>query len=926
MPPPTLRFALPPMLAAGPGRAVVLNDDGDLETLTGREALRRLSGEIMGLAHPGFTIRRLGAGDGFRMQAPFDVLELFLFVHPAKPLLPHARGLAKALGMPRPASLEDEAVLLGQAASHLLNAIAAWTAEDKRAAIPVAQAMQLGGWPWGPMVLDLLNAKPGETGRFPDWSQLPEWEDAALPGPPGSAPIDPDAAAARLARILGDDVESRPAQIAYAKAAAAAFQPRDDDDGPISVLAEAGTGTGKTAGYLAPALTWVERNGHGLWLSTYTKALQGQLSDALAQAYPDPAIRAERIAVRKGRENYLCLLNVDEAAQRRRTFGGPEAVALGLVARWALATRDGDVMSGDFPSWAWPMPGFPAQLTLRHGECVYAACPHYRKCFVEKSVRRARRSPVVIANHALVMAEAARNQGGPGSPVRYVLDEGHHLFDAADNTFAIHVTGREGQEMRRWLRGPETRSHRRGRGLADRLGDLLSDVPEAGEWAQEAVELARDLSGDGWHTRVTQGTPNGAWEKFLAAVLGQVMARAQDPGSPYGAECEPRPLTDPVAKCAEQLNKALGRIMEPLAALANALRKALEDKAEEWEASDRVRASALAQGLERRAHLILPAWRSALASLPHETPPAFSDWFAVSRQDGRNADIGFYRHWVDPTLPLAQEVLEPAKGVLITSATLNDRPEQMFGGDGPELWAYARARTGVAHLKSPAFQSAFPSPFDYAAQTRVFIVNDVDRADDGQLAGATRGLFEAAGGGALGLFTSIRALRAVHQRIVEPLAAAGLTLYAQHVDGLDAGTLVELFRDEEDACLLGTDALRDGVDVPGRALRLVVFDRVPWSRPDILHKARRAHFGKGYDDALVRGRLAQAFGRLIRRKDDRGVFVILDNRAPSRLLTGLPEAAPVLRAGLAESIRQTRAFLQTHRLNGPGLARLTAGP
>src|SRR4029434_4288534 len=98
------------------------------------------------------------------------------------------------------------------------------------------------------------------------------------------------------------------------------------------------------------------------------------------------------------------------------------------------------------------------------------------------------------------------------------------------------------------------------------------------------------------------------------------------------------------------------------------------------------------------------------------------------------------------------------------------------------------------------------------------------------------------------------------------------------VDRLAAATLVDIFRAEEDACLLGTDAIRDGVDVPGRSLRLIVFDRVPWPRPDILHKARKAAFGgAAYDDMIVRLRLKQAFGRLVRRADDYGVFVLLDS-------------------------------------------------
>ena len=115
--------------------------------------------------------------------------------------------------------------------------------------------------------------------------------------------------------------------------------------------------------------------------------------------------------------------------------------------------------------------------------------------------------------------------------------------------------------------------------------------------------------------------------------------------------------------------------------------------------------------------------------------------------------------------------------------------------------------------------------------------------------------------------------------------------------------------------------MRDGVDVPGRSLRLIVFDRVPWPRPDILHRARKAAWkaamsdkGAGanaYDDVLARLRLKQAYGRLIRRADDRGVFVMLDSRLPSRLLGAFPAGVSIERVGLAEAVASVRAFIAT---------------
>ncbi|MED5575390.1 MAG: helicase C-terminal domain-containing protein, partial [Pseudomonadota bacterium] len=243
-------------------------------------------------------------------------------------------------------------------------------------------------------------------------------------------------------------------------------------------------------------------------------------------------------------------------------------------------------------------------------------------------------------------------------------------------------------------------------------------------------------------------------------------------------------------------------------------------------------------------------------------------------------------------------------GLVVTSATLRDGT-----GDAEADWAAAEIRTGANHLPAPAVRAAVPSPFDYAEMTRVLVVNDVRKDDLGQVAAAYRELFLASGGGALGLFTAISRLRAVHAKLVEPLDQAGLPLFAQHVDGLNLPTLIDIFRAEEEACLLGTDAVRDGVDVPGSSLRLIVFDRVPWPRPTILHRARRKAFGaRAYDDMLTRLRLKQAYGRLVRRVGDRGVFVMLDPMMPSRLGGAFPEGVETNRVGLAEAVAELREF------------------
>jgi len=218
------------------------------------------------------------------------------------------------------------------------------------------------------------------------------------------------------------------------------------------------------------------------------------------------------------------------------------------------------------------------------------------------------------------------------------------------------------------------------------------------------------------------------------------------------------------------------------------------------------------RSLERRARQPAAAWRQMLVVLDGETPDDLVDWLAVERWDGRDFDLGLHRHWVDPTRPFAEAVIKPAHDVVVTSATLRDAT-----GDLEADWKTAEQRTGAVHLAQPAELASEPSPFDYAENTRVLIINDVARNNTDQAAAAYRELFLAAGGGGLGLFTAIARLRAVWDRIAGPLEDAGLTLLAQHVDALDTGTLVDIFRAEEHSCLLGTDAVRDGIDVPGRS-------------------------------------------------------------------------------------------------------------
>ncbi|QIL03273.1 ATP-dependent DNA helicase [Sphingomonas sinipercae] len=892
------RLPLPALHATHAG-IWIADRGGDVREAERGEAIARAAETPHIVLNAPLVGQRLGYGE----LSGLDLLELFAFIHPARFAVPTPAGLSRAVGLDPPGSETEAAAALQSIAAQLLDSLDDPDWREREGAWTVNASLARMGWPWAPLVSERL-ARP-ERGERMLFSRLKVWEEGAERPPARAVSVGREAAESKLKGLVGTTSETRDGQRAMTAAASKVFAPRRSQDSPNMLLAEAGTGIGKTLAYLAPASLWAEQAGGTVWVSTFTKALQRQLDAEGARLFGDADERARRIVVRKGRENYLCLLNLEDALQGG--FAGRAAILAQLVGRWAAYSKDGDMVGGDLPGWLpslFRRAGATA-LTDRRGECVFAGCPHYRRCFIERAERAGREADLVIANHALVMINAARAR--EASPQRIVFDEGHHLFDAADSTFATCFGGQEAIEMRRWIVGPEGKSRGRRRGLAARLMDVASYDEEGAAALEAALDAARFMPSDGWLGRIAEGAPFGPIEALLGEVRGTVYARAKAQDAGYGLETELAEADGALVASAAAAMEALEALQKPLAALSRRLEAVLEDAPDWLDSQARARVDGAINGLTWRREILL-AWIGLLARIGGPADPDFVDWLAVDRVDGREFDIAINRRWLDPTRPLAQAVLKPAQGVLVTSATLR-------GGDG---WDSAEARTGAAHLDAPVERFEAESPFDYAAASEVLIVTDVRQGDIPALSGAYARLIEAAGGGTLGLFTAIQRLKSVHARIADRLARAGLPLLAQHVDPIDAGTLVDIFRDDPRASLLGTDAFRDGVDVPGESLRLVVMERVPWPRPTVLHAARRmAGGGAAYDDRVVRARLAQAFGRLIRRDGDRGVFVILSAAMPSRLLRAFPPGVEVRRVPLEEAVARVRGRLFAQRGGEP---------
>ncbi|WP_420870218.1 ATP-dependent DNA helicase [Micromonospora globbae] len=619
------------------------------------------------------------------------------------------------------------------------------------------------------------------------------------------------------------------------------------------LLVQAGTGTGKSLAYLAPALT-VDGP---VVVSTATLALQSQLVDhdlpRLADAVEPLLGRRPTFAVLKGRHHYLCLARLDnstEAEPEDALFDAPparpggawlgEAGRLGKQVQrlrdWAMETETGDrdELDPGVDDQAWRLVSMPAR------ECVGATrCPFGAECFAEASRARAREADIVVTNHSLLAVDMLAGRQIVPPHKLLVVDEAHELADRVSSAAQAELV-------------PELidRSTRRARPL------LKPEVAEALTAAGDAlaVGLAEAPAG-----RITAGLPAPLREACTlldAATRGALDAigdvKADDP--------------DPVRK---QQARA---VLDELSTTAQRLLEENEHDVAWVEKSDNG---------GRRALVVAPlSVAGTLATHLYEdrTVVATSATLTLGgRFDTVARALGLDAPPPSPPSPAAAAL----------AASTGQR-----AGEATDARAgrAARGRTADAAAtpatEGPGWRSLdVGSPFDYARQGILYVAAHLPRPSVSGLPDAAGeellALVEALGGRTLGLFSSRRAA----QQAAELLRArTDLPVLLQGEEALPL--LVRRFREERSSCLFGVMSLWQGVDVPGDSCQLVVIDRLPFPRPDEPLAAARAAAvdasgGSGFAAVSVpiaAVRLAQGVGRLIRATGDRGVVAVLDSR------------------------------------------------
>jgi ATP-dependent DNA helicase DinG len=704
------------------------------------------------------------------------------------------------------------------------------------------------------------------------------------PRPRATTRIDPIDVAALLspsgpvARALGS-FEDRPSQRDMAAYVADLY-----NEGGVGML-EAGTGVGKSFAYLVPALVWARENGERTVISTNTINLQEQLVGKdlpiLARAL-GTADHSPTFALLKGWRNYVCLARLEQARDERDSlFEDERRAELDGLGAWAARTSDGSLADlPDEPSGeVWDAVAAESDL------CTRLKCPHFDRCFLFQARRRAAEADVVVVNHHLLASDLAVRMASDNwqeaavlPPYRrLVLDEAHHLEDVA----AMHLGA---QVSRLGVDRLLARLEKNGRGLLPTLRSVLfgrDDLLSA---------ASRDLAQQGLVDALA------AARRAADDVFTRLARRLDgEPGPAPVLRLSDAFLTDAVwdeglGVALDNLLLAFSRLSEGAATIADRL--ALDDPSER-----RAQLVGELHGVVRRLDAAAAGLTAALR--PPATGPAAVRW--LERRGRKTPNLSLAAVPLDLAPILKESLFDRIETVVLTSATL------AAGGD----FSYLEERLGLdlppARTK---VREIHASPFDYASQCLFGIPTDLPEPRDdesGHGAAVARVLVElahASDGGMFVLFTSHAALRRAADAVRDSIAGRW-PLFVQGEGQRDH--LLRRFREAGSGILLGTDSFWEGVDVPGRALRVLILAKLPFKVPtEPLTAARlerlEARGLNGFAHYLVPNaalKLKQGFGRLIRSRGDVGAVVLLDRRVVTKrygalILEGLPRATRVV--------------------------------
>jgi ATP-dependent DNA helicase DinG len=619
-----------------------------------------------------------------------------------------------------------------------------------------------------------------------------------------------------------------------------------------SLVAEAGTGTGKTFAYLVPALL----SGARTLISTGTRHLQDQLVGRDLPLLAASLGVASRVAVLKGRANYVCHHHLERNLLEGSFERREDAAMLRRIERFAALSTSGDRAEAagipeDAPAWM-------RAISTREN-CLGQECPRLDDCFLMRARRRAMQADIVVVNHHLFCADLALRDEGiadllPATEV-LVFDEAHQLPDVATQFFGVAVSTRQLMELARDLM-------RTGR----------ADAPDADDWMARATAIEAALR----EFRLHAGGPARLDDRRLRAM---VELHAAIEGLAAAIEAALPTLSE-----AAQRSRDLGRLAPRAAQLAQRLRAWLQALLEPSPAASDDDAGQIA---DEAGPAVLWADVRRLGAALHASPLSVAGQFRRHRQASPRA-------WI------------------FVSATLT------VGG---EFGHFQRA-LGL----EDAATRCWPSPFDYAGNTRLLVPERIAEPSaesfPRELADTIVPLLRANRGRAFVLCTSLRMVGRMAE-LLAPRLAEGMELMVQ--GSAPRAVLIERFRNAAAPVLVGSASFWEGVDVPGRQLSLVVIDKLPFAPPDdpVVRARAEALRARGGDpfrelqlpDAAMS--LKQGVGRLIRSETDRGVLVIGDRRLVSRpygkvLRNSLPPF------GLTRSVEEVIGFIEQGEAADPG--------